>query len=136
MAHDKLVNQLAQQVSKNLTLSVRANKGYFKGPTQEADATFRPDIAIEETNQLFEVKTANADACGPKVHRTLARYAREARVKYMRKVQRVPLVIATTSDGFVSLEGYRALEALTNSCYQDMPVKGPRLSLIAGFCSM
>ena len=125
-----LVNQLAQQVCKNLTLSVRANKGHFTPSTRQADSTFRPDIAIEETNQLFEVKTANADASGPAISVTLARYAREAHVKYMRKLHRDPLVIATTTDGFVSKE---ALSALTDSAYQDMPVKGRRLTLIAGF---
>ena len=133
MAHDKLVNVLARHVAKNLTISVRANKGLFKPSTRQVDPTFRPDIAIEETNQLFEVKTANADAGGPAISAKLARYAREAHVKYIRKLQRDPLVIATTTDGFVSKEGHRALDALNDSAYQDMPVKGPRLTLIAGF---
>ena len=51
----------------------------------------------------------------------------------MREIQRVPLVISTTTDGFVSAEGFKALEALTNIAKQDMPVGGPRLMLIAGF---
>ena len=133
MSHDKLVSQLASHVAKNPSLSVRANKGHFKPRTRETDSSFRPDIAIEETNQLFEVKTANADAHGPSINTTLARYAREAHAKYMRKVQRAPLVIATTTDGFVSKQGFMALDALTHTAYQDMPVAGPRLMLIAGF---
>ena len=44
----------------------------------------------------------------------------------MRKVHRVPYVIATTTDGFVSKEGFAALTVLTNAAYQDMPVKGGR----------
>ena len=56
-----------------------------------------------------------------------------ARTKYWRKIQKVPKVISVTTDGFVSSEGFRALDALTNIAKQDMPVGGPRLMLIAGF---
>ena len=116
-SHDKLVTQLARQVAKNPTLSVRENKGCFDPSTRTVNGAFRPDIAIEETKQLFEIKTANADANGPSVGRTLARYARDARTKYLREVGRTPLVVATTTDGFVSREGFAALAALTSSAY-------------------
>ena len=133
MAHDKLVNQLAVHAARNSSISVRSNQGLFKASTRQVNVKFRPDIAIEETNQLFEVKTANSDAHGSSTASVLAGYAREARSKYWREVKRVPLVIATTTDGFVSREGFMALEALTNSAYLDMPDAGPRLTLIAGF---
>ena len=131
-AHDKLVSALAQQVAKNPSVSVRANKAFLKGPFQK-DSTFRPDIAIEENGVLIEVKTLNADSHGPSLAASLHRSARDARIKYQLQIQRVPQVIATTTDGFMSAEGFRALTALTNIAYQDMPRQGPRLSLIAGF---
>ena len=74
----------------------------------------------------------NAESHGPKLQSDLYRCGVDARTKYMREIQRVPMIISTT-DGFMSKEGFRALDALTNIAIQDMPVGGPRLMLIAGF---
>ena len=130
-AHDSIVRKLAHEVSKNPTLTVRANKA-FVGPNGK-DPAFRPDIAVEETNQIFEVKTVNSEAHGSDAQPELLRVAHEAHGKYEREVKRTPLVIATTTDGFVSKEGFASLKALTNTANQDMTAVGPRLMLIAGF---
>ena len=130
-AHDSVVRKLAYEVAKNPTLTVRANKAFVVGASK--DPAFRPDIAVAETNQVFEVKTLNSEAHGPRVQAELLRVAHEAHGKYEREVGRTPLVIATTTDGFVSKEGFASLKALTNTANQDMTAVGPRLMLIAGF---
>ena len=129
-AHDNLVRRLATQTSKNLSLSVRANKAHI-GPNGK-EGRFRPDIAIEETSQLFEIKTLNAEAHGPRLHQDFNLVASEARAKYLRHVDRVPLIISASTDGFAPRESFLALEQLTNSANLDMPIVGPRLMLIAG----
>ena len=130
-AHDAIVRKLAHEVAKNPTLTVRANKAIV-GPNGR-DARFRPDISVEETDQLFEVKAVNSEAHGQRVQAELLRVSHEAHGKYLREVKRAPLVIATTTDGFVSKEGFASLKALTNTANQDMTAVGPRLMLIAGF---
>ena len=50
----------------------------------------------------------------------------------MRNIQRLPYVIAASTDGFLPKEGFRALDQLTNAANLDMPIVGPRLMLIAG----
>ena len=59
--------------------------------------------------------------------------ATKAHAKYMKEIRKVPLVISTTTDGFMSAEGFRSLQALNNTADRGRPVAGPRLSLIAGF---
>ena len=129
-AHDNLVRHLAVQTAKNPGLTVRANKAHL-GPNGR-EGRFRPDLAIEETAQLFEIKTLNAEAHGPRLHRDFINVAIDARAKYLREIQREPWVIAASTDGYVPKEGFRALEQLTNSANLDMPTVGPRLMLIAG----
>ena len=129
-AHDNLVRRLAGQASKNPSITVRANKAH-QGPNGR-EGRFRPDIAIEETSQLFEIKTLNAEAHGPRLHQDFIRVAIDARDKYMRNIQRLPYVIAASTDGFLPKEGFRALDQLTNAANLDMPIVGPRLMLIAG----
>ena len=108
-----------------------ANKAYL-GPSGK-NPLFRPDIAIEETDELYEVKTLNCETHGSRVHAELLSAAHKAHGKYMRELKRAPLVIAMTTDGQVSKEGFASLAALTNAAHQDMPVYGPRMMLISGY---
>jgi hypothetical protein len=58
---------------------------------------------------------------------------REAHEKYKRELARDPLVIAATTDGFVTSEGLKALAVLTEVIHAGVPTPGPRLMLTAGF---
>ena len=131
-AHDNLVNKLARAIGKNPALSVSANKAIKTGRARR-DAKFRPDVEVQETNQLVEVKTLNADTHGKNLAKAMFVAARKAHVKYLREVKRSPLVIVTSVDGYVAAEGFAALTSLTDTTSVDMPVCAPRLSLIAGF---
>ena len=44
----------------------------------------------------------------------------------------MPLVVAVTTDGFLAAQGHRALKDLTHITNEEMPLTGPRLTLIAG----
>jgi len=132
-AHDNIVNKLSQELDKNPKLSVRANKNIKTGRCKRSNGAFRPDLAIQQTGQVVEVKTLNADTHGGNVAKALFSAATKAHVKYMREIRKVPLVITTTTDGFMSAEGFRSLKALDNTANRGKPVAGPRLSLLAGF---